>query len=180
MGQNWVIIDGFPRYLINPLGQVLDSLRGIIITPHPVTGGALAVRIKDAFGEFHTRSVKVMVAERFVDLDVDPEYFDVPSFDTPILLDNDQQNVFASNIRWRPRWFAWKYAHQFGRFEDWYFRGPVINIHNQLKFENVMSAGVHYGLLFEDIYAAAKAYEEGYTDLPQPIWPLAKSFSFIN
>ena len=188
---NWPPIEGFSRYLINDKGEIWDTEREIQIHANVVTGGTLAVNLKNEDGQFRTRSVKLLVAKMFVPYDFSTDHRNVETFDTPILLDNDYRNVHASNIRWRPRWFAWKYTHQFGEIRDEYYRGPLRCFQDGLIFNDVISVGMHYGLLFDSIYQAAVAFETGdyssyfYTwpdmdKVSPPIWPVGKSFIFIN
>jgi len=186
----WSKIDDFPRYLINPMGEVVDE-DGRLLRPHKVTGGALSVSLKGEDGEYYMRSLKVLVAEKFVDFDFDIEHRDVESFDTPILLDNNPENVVAANIVWRPRWFAWRYVHQFKDIDPKYYRGPMRCFQNNIQFRDVISVCMRYGLLFEKVYNAARSFEtgvyyeymgswDGKGDMPPPVWPQGNCFAFID
>lgn len=187
----WVQIKDFPRYYVNTMGNVLDSERDMVVRPNKVTGGALIVHMKGPDGQYHNRSLKILIAEAFVPYDFDVEERDVSTFDTSILLDNNPENVFASNIRWRPRWFAWKYAHQFHEIIPEYHKGPLKCFQNDLLFRDVMHVGIYYGLLFDHVYESARAFEDHslYRDryswadmdkMPPYVWPLRKCFGFID
>lgn len=183
----WAQIEGFSRYWVNPLGEVLDNFHERLVNPNQVTGGALAVRLCGDEGGYHTLSVVRLVAVKFVDLDVDPYSVDPDLFNTPIQLDNDKYNVNAQNILWRPRAFAWRYTHQFKETERWYEQGPIFDYDTRVVFNNVMSVGINYGLLFKDIYDAACAFQDRVyfdkhqkaEDAPPPVWPTRGRFAWV-
>ena len=93
-----------------------------------------------------TRSVAMLVAQAFVE---------PPNFlsDTLVVLDGDLTHVAASNLVWRPRGFAWKYAHQLKVDQPLYYRNlPVFNVVKNVEYESIVAAGMYEGLLFDDIW----------------------------
>lgn len=113
----WKRIVGFPKYEISREGVVRNIKSGRLMVYSPNQFGDLTVGLmKD--GKQYRRSVKVLVAKAFVEVEDDRA-------DTAVLLDGDKNNVSASNIVWRPRWFAWEYTHQFELMYSYYDLGPI-------------------------------------------------------
>ena len=110
----------------------------------PTIQGELTVGLMRE-GTQYRRSVKVLVATAFVD-----GYSDI--FNTPIQLDGNKSNLNDWNIRWRPRWFAWKYAHQFSEmYPSWYYRGPIFDTTYNIQYVTILEAALTNGTLCEDI-----------------------------
>lgn len=133
----------FPNYMISSFGRVYNLAKNTFMTHTPTLGGDLTVGL-NINGSQYRRSVKRLVAEAFVQGKSD-------LFDTPIQLDNDKTNLHASNIVWRPRWFAWKYARQLDAIPSWAWSGPVVDIVSGVEFENIIEAAVQSGSLILDI-----------------------------
>jgi len=136
-------IEGYPNYSITNYGRVINHRTGrdMILTPN--TQGELSVGlVRD--GHQTRYSVKCMVARAFVPGESE-------QFDTPIILDCDVYNMRADNIVWRPRWFAWRYKHQFGIDPPWYTAFPVIDAVSQVEYNSVVEAAIMNGLLCADI-----------------------------
>jgi hypothetical protein len=108
-------------------------------------------------GERVTRSVRVLVAEAFVAKPPTVEGFHKSSIpDTVIVLDNDKDNLIASNLAWRPAWFAWKYARQFQpSYRPEFYSKRVMNLSTRRTYSSILEAGVTEGLLFDDIFRSA-------------------------
>jgi len=134
----------FPMYDITSWGRVFNRESNRELRKSPVTGGTLAVSLY-IMGEHYTRSVKVLVAENFVTNDWPEE------FDTPTLVDGDEHNLHASNIRWRPRWFAIAYKKQINNPYDAYFSGPVVEESTGVSYKTVMDAAMATCSLPDDI-----------------------------
>ena len=99
-----VLIEGFPNYEITNFGRVFNVKTGREMTLSPTMSGDLTVGlVRD--GIQYRRSVKNLVARAFVP-------GETSIYDTPIQIDRDKYNLHVSNIVWRPRWFAIKYALQ--------------------------------------------------------------------
>jgi hypothetical protein len=127
-----------------------------------LTGDLTVGLVRDGYQ--YRRSVKVLVARAFV-------FGETSIFNTPILLDNDKNNLHASNIKWRPRWFAWKYAKQFQNIESWFYHGPVIDTVNGVEFEHIFEAAVTNGQLCSDIRAAIPSETH--------VFPTGEKYSYL-
>jgi len=108
------------------------------------------------YGVRLTRSIRVLVAEAFVD----PPYFGPSDYgvfcDTVIMLDNNKENTFAPNLAWRPSWFAWKYSRQFVEDQpESYYIKRVSNVDNSKGYPSIIDAAIKDGLLFEDVWKSA-------------------------
>lgn len=138
-------IPEFPDYHVSSDGRVFNTNTGRDMVLSPTMQGELTVgMMRD--GIQYRRSVKVLVAQAFVN-------GQTTVFDTPIQLDCDKYNLNANNIRWRPRWFAWKYSRQFsGNRPGWFFNGPVVDVINNLQYPTIFEASLVNGLLCEDVH----------------------------
>ncbi len=139
--EQMTIIPGFPDYLVTDHGRVLDS-KHREMTRSPNEWGVLTVGLTK-HGKQHRRSIKKLVAESFVSGQTE-------IFDTPILLDNDQENLFAGNMLWRPRWFAIEYSVQFHLEEPWWNAGPLVDDHDN-QYETIYDFVQATGSLFRDV-----------------------------
>lgn len=144
MNEQWKSIEAFPDYKVSDLGRVYSERLERILTQSPTLQGALTVGLfRD--GHQHRRSVKRLVAEAFVE-------GGTVIFNTPIHLDANQENVEASNLVWRPRWFATSYSRQFKNIEDRYRMGPIINLDTNVEYYNIVEGARRLGLLFYDVW----------------------------
>lgn len=137
-------IPGF-AYFVTSDGRVINikTERDMIFTP--TQAGELTVGLMRE-GKQHRRSVKVLVAEAFVDGKDE-------LFDTPIQLDGNRENLRADNILWRPRWFAWRYIRQFNDpIPSWYYIGPIYDASNNMEYRSIHEAAITNGNLCEDIH----------------------------
>jgi NUMOD4 motif len=156
------IIPDFPRYEVSNFGKVYNIKTGREMVLSPTLQGILTVGLmEDNLDGYpnrqYRRSVKRLVAEAFVPGETD-------LFDTPIQLDGDNNNLRADNIVWRPRWFAWRYFHQFYNLQPWHHSGPVVDIVNDIEYESIFVAGITTGSLFKDIRYSI--HNEGYLVFP--------------
>lgn len=143
------VIPEFPRYEVSNLGKVYNIRTGREMHLSPTDEGILTVGMmeENSRGEPNhqrRRSVKRLVAEAFVP-------GETKTFNTPILLDGDNYNLRADNIAWRPRWFAWKYAHQFYFPPGWFYSGPVHDVVNGIEYDSFIEAAIATGSLVKDI-----------------------------
>jgi hypothetical protein len=149
------VIPDFPRYEITNYGRVfnIDTGREMVLTRNQA--GIVMVGLMTDVDysidghvshtyEQRTRSVKSLVAREFVQGETD-------KFNTPIQLDGNRDNLHASNIVWRPRWFAIRYTRQMYNLEDWFYNGPIRDITNDVKYDNYLQAAITNGLLCKDI-----------------------------
>ena len=103
---DWVEIEGFEGYSVDPSGKIRNDRYGNVVTPVQNQVGNVYVGLyKD--GVQRKRSTALIVAKTFLPK---PDRAD---FTTPIHLDGDQRNNSVDNLAWRPRWFAVEYQHQF-------------------------------------------------------------------
>jgi hypothetical protein len=137
------VIEPFSKYEISNFGRVFNLNTGREMTLSPTQQGELTVGLT-IDGVQHRRSVKVLVARAFVDGETEV-------FDTPIQLDGDRTNLMATNIMWRPRWFALAYIKQFDNPLDWYYSGPVVNATKDLLYDYIFLAATSEGVLCEAI-----------------------------
>jgi hypothetical protein len=165
-------IPGFPNYYIGVEGYVINIKTGREMSLSPTMHGDLTVGLMcdTDHGRIQCRrSVKVLVAKAFV-----PGESDV--FDTPILLDGNQENLHAENIMWRPRGFAWHYYRQFPIDEEevpsWYYNGPIFDIINVIEYPTIFIAAMNRGLLCEDIRMSLLNGSQ--------VFPTGESFSYTN
>lgn len=143
MEEEFRIIEGFENYFVTNYGRVVNHYTGREMTLSPTTYGDLSVGMyRDGYQ--YRRSVKGLVARAFV-----PGEDDVN--DTPILLDGDRENLRATNIAWRPRWFALKYVRQITNPYQWQFSGPILDVTHRIEYQNIMEAAIINGELCTDI-----------------------------
>lgn len=141
----WKVIDEFPNYRISSRGFVFNiKMDDFMKLSRTQQGDYKVTLVNDEYRV--TRSVRVLVAEAFVQK---PD----PMFDTVIILDTDKSNIVASNLAWRPRWFAWKYYRQFYTpHHHNYTSIPIINLNTKVKYSSVIDAAMREGVLLEDLW----------------------------
>lgn len=143
----WKVIDEFPDYQISNLGRVYNIRADHFMRTSVNNHGHVKISLKEQYQSIrHTRSVAGLVAEAFVDPPND-------LCDAVIILDGNFENLRASNLEWRPRWYAWKYTRQLKAWQPIYYRNlPVKNITTENLYNSIVEAGMREGLLFEDIW----------------------------
>jgi hypothetical protein len=139
-------INDFPNYEISSWGRVFKKGKAEELIQSPTLRADLTVGLMK-YGIQYRRSVKVLVANAFVD-------GKSSMFNTPIQLDGDKFNTRADNIQWRPRGFAWEYSRQFTDIRGWFYEGPVLDVTNNVEYENIFEAAIAHGSLCKDIRAA--------------------------
>lgn len=148
----WKMLDEFPDYEISEFGQIVRISSQTLLNPSKTQQGALKVNLRGDYGRV-TKSVKTLVAQTFVD-------GETKTFDTPMLLDGDQENVSRYNIVWRPRWFAWKYTRQLHEEHPLSDRGPIFDVDTGKGYADVYTAAVFNGILFRDIWKSLRNYDK--------------------
>ena len=144
MLEEWVSIEGFPGYIVSNYGGVAKEGTTYLLKTNQVTGGAVRVSLLKGQKQ-HQKSVKVLVAEAFV-----PGKTQI--FDTPVLLDGYPQNLEATNIVWRPRWFAWQYTRQLRLRSPHHNKGPVYDRTSGEVYSTIFEAAKVNGILVADIW----------------------------
>lgn len=144
MDDVWVPLKDFPKYDINLRGEVRNALTGRIIKPSLSSHGLPKVGLIYG-GRQYTRLVRTLVAEMFVSGQND-------IFNTPINLDGDPMNNHATNLLWRPRWFAYKYHRQFDDLPPYHEIGPVFDLGTQIEYFSVYDVATKHGLLMGEVW----------------------------
>lgn len=143
MTEEWQEIPAFPGYSVSTTGLVRNDKTERNVARCVNQRGIVYVGLcRD--GRQYKRSLPVLVLEAF---SLRPSF----KFDTPINLDGNRSNNDISNLMWRPRWFALKYATQFlynsvGRISD-----PVEIVETKEVFENSWHASTTLGVLDHEI-----------------------------
>lgn len=144
MRVDWETIDEFPDYAVSNEGEIANMKSGMPRRTSINQQGIVKISLYKG-RELITRSVAVLVADAFVE--GKSEFFD-----TPIHLDGDKTNCAASNLMWRPRWFAIRYHKQF--FVEAFHRADVriMDLDSGREFDSVKDACTTYGLYHNDVY----------------------------
>jgi hypothetical protein len=164
MIDNWVPVEGFPGYSVNPLGQVRKDSTKRILQPRINQYGVPYVGLMRDWRQC-IRSLPRLVAAAFL-----PQ----PSalFDTPINLDGDRINCSVDNLAWRPRWYAVRYANQ---FKERYFNpidAPIRDVDSGDVFPNSLVAGCYFGILEREVVLSV---------LNQSLtWPAYRQFELVD
>lgn len=144
--EQWREIIEFPGYSVSNTGEVRNDSDGrIMARSRNVRGIAVVGLVKD--GEQKKRSVSVLVADAFV---LTARSL---TFNTPIHLDGDKSNCHASNLVWRPRWFALQYVRQFSVGPTG-FNSKIQEIKTEEVFDSTWHASITYGLLEHQVVYA--------------------------
>lgn len=144
MQEQWKTIEDFPDYLVSDHGRVANQKTGRILSLTRNQKGVLKVGLIAGRGQ-QQRAVRLLVAEAFVEGRSD-------IFDTPIQLDGNRDNARADNLMWRPRWFSYKYAHQFTVSDPAYHNRPVRDVKTKESYSSIFEASIRHGILAEDIW----------------------------
>lgn len=146
----WQQIPDFPAYSVSTWGRVCNNETDRIMSVSRTNFGHMKITLYDVTDSRRTMSVALLVAEAFVE---PPDELS----DNVILLDGDLQNVVASNLALRPRWFAWKYTRQLRINNPSFHLIPIYNVSLGRFYPNIFDCGTEHGLLFSDILRSANA-----------------------
>ena len=97
---------------------------------------------------------------------------------TIINLNGDRSDNRVENLAWRPRWFANEYHKMFRDHSVDDEENPVIELETEFVFPNVMSACVHYGILFGDVLVSIETTLPSYGGPPRTTYPTGTSWAF--
>ena len=136
-------IPEFMMYAVSNYGRVINLKSGREMTYSPTQYGDLTVGMMKN-GKQWRRSVKVLVAKAWVP-------GESLIFDTVINKDSDRRNNHYTNLAWRPRWFAWKYHHQFYAPPTWAHHGPVMCVETQYVYDSIGAVAVEEGVMMDDV-----------------------------
>lgn len=139
----WRQIVEFPDYSVSEAGHIRNDTTGLVMQLTPNTRGIPIVGLVKR-GVQYKRSVPVLVADAYIVTSRTPNY------NTPIHLDGDKNNCRATNLAWRPRWFALEYGRQF-LLGPLGFACEIQEIKSGEIFATSWDAAVKYGLLERDI-----------------------------
>lgn len=158
--ENWVEVDGFPDYSVNPLGHVRNNFTKRRLFPRFNQYDVPYVGLMRN-GRQCIRSLPRIVAQAFLP---QPN----PIFDTPIQKDGDPNNCSADNLEWRPRWYAVYYKNQ---FKDPY-ENPInvrIRVVGERKtYRSSLEAAQAFGLLEREVVLSILNHT--------PAWPTYQQF----
>jgi hypothetical protein len=142
----WSEIRDFPKYEVSNLGRVRNTVTQTFVTPTPKPTGMLMVGLmRDRIQ--CKKSLTLLVATAFV-----PPHPN-EAFDTPINLNGDRSNNDASNLMWRPLWFARLYNRQFTTPHATYDY-PIEDVETHIVYKDSYSASVQHGILEQEIVIA--------------------------
>jgi hypothetical protein len=144
MDEVWVEIPDFPNYSISSYGAVRNDVRRRPVHQSTTLQGEHKVGLVVGGKQF-TRSVKVLVADAFVEKTN-------PYHNTPIHLDGNKSNNHVDNLIWRPFWFACKYSRQMKTLPRYAGIGPLCDRETGLRYDDVVQASFMNGLLFEEVH----------------------------
>jgi hypothetical protein len=142
--EDWRDIPGFPKYQVSSLGRVLNKNSVRILQPSKNQEGHLKVNLMRD-GEACTRTVNHLVAKAFLPKPPRRDFISV------IHLDGDKSNCRATNLAWRPRYFAIKYHQQFETRMFHESRIPITDVQTGVRYPTAQAAVVQHGLLLSDI-----------------------------
>jgi hypothetical protein len=127
------------------MGEIRMDKTGRIIRQSLAGRGHVQVGLyREGEAKQYKRYVARLVGETFV-------YNENPRrYDTLIYLDGNYCNCRADNLRWRPRWFAIKYAMQFRSMRN-YTMPPFRDVLTGQVYEDAWELIMRDGLLWNDI-----------------------------
>lgn len=161
---DWVPIEGFPKYSVDPLGRVRHDRKDRILQVNQTQRGVTYVVLMRETRHV-SRGLALLTARAFL-----PQPSE--AYDTAINLNGDRFNCAIDNLTWRPRWFALKYHKQ---FKERYFEPvvqPVRNVETGEEFLTGMDAVVRYGILEWDLYQSI------YNNTV--VWPILQRFEWLE
>jgi hypothetical protein len=144
----WREVPRSPNYEVSDQGEVRNKKYGRTLTPSKTQQGHLKVNLP-VEGKVKTRQVNHIVGEVFLP---EPHRSDFISL---IHLDGGKTNCAASNLAWRPRYFAIRYHLQF-ESQIWKeSRIPIVDIKDGRIYETIQEASVEHGLILSEILVSA-------------------------
>lgn len=141
--EEWVAVEGFPGYSVNPLGQVRKDSTGRVLQPRINQYGVPYVGLMRNWKQ-HIRSLPKLVAAAFL-----PQHNEI--FDTAINLNGDRLDCRVENLMWRPMWYARLYNNQFHDPYPNSIDAPIRDAETDDEFPDSLSAACTFGLLEREV-----------------------------
>jgi hypothetical protein len=164
--ERWNTILDFPMYEVSNFGEIRNKDSGKVLRQSKNGYGIVKVGLfREGFRT--SRSVALLVADAFV-------FGRNDLCNTPIHLNMDHTDNRADNLRWRPRWFAWKYSQQFDRPRTELTSKPIYEHLDKVWYDDAFEAAMVNGLLVREIIKSI------HTTQFQPVWPTMQQFSFLG
>jgi hypothetical protein len=164
MDGEWAPVHEFPGYSVNPSGEVRRDATGRVLTVRMNQYGVPYVGLMRSWRQC-LRSLPRLVAVAFV-----PQPSEI--FNTPINLNGDRMNCHASNLLWRPRWYAVRYVNQFVKRYERPINAQIREAETGEVFKNSFVTACTFGLLesqvVESIHARTLA------------WPTYQQFEVVE
>lgn len=145
--EEWASLEsmGFPGYELSNYGEVRNDRTQRVLKMSANQEGIVRVGLmKREEGRQLTVSVIRLVARMFVQ-------GRSATFDTPIQLNGVRTDLRASNLLWRPRWFAIRYFQQFEVSEEPEYNSKIFDVETSEVYANSREAAIKNGLLEEAI-----------------------------
>ena len=143
--ERWECIEEFPNYSVSDHGKVQNDTTLKVMQNMGLGSGHIFVCMVNELGP-KRRGLAKLVAQAFVH-NPHPR-----TYDTPIHLDGDVANCHASNLLWRPRWFAISYTRQFRL--NLKSRRPIEDVQTGQVYVDIWDLITERGLLFREIVQA--------------------------
>lgn len=141
MPDDWRVIPEFDHYSVNSLGYIRNDESDRIMAQYPNTRGTAMIGFFKN-GVQYKRAVAPIVAHAFLDAPPNDQA-------TPINLDGDRFNNRATNLMWRPLWFARRYHRQFA--DPICVTRPIEDMDSGMQYATSRDAAVKHGLLDKEI-----------------------------
>jgi hypothetical protein len=159
--ETWVPLRDFPGYSLSDEGRVRNDRFNKLRTINHQGGYANVAFFKN--GRLSKRTLAYLVAQEFVQRPRE-------HFNSLIYLDGDRRNCKASNLAWRPRWFALRHARQFSlTLPD--YPDKVRNIDTLQVYDTVWDVVFDKGVIYNDVVLSIlnRTY----------VFPLFQSFEWV-
>jgi hypothetical protein len=169
MSERWVDVEEFPDYEVSDHGNIFSKRNNQSMLLSSNGRGTVKVNFS-VEGEIHTRSVRVLVAEAFVEKPTDLES---RTHDLDVInIDGDEWNNHWENLMWRPHWFAWKHTRQFKNGPLPEYNTFILNTQTGVVHDSVMDAALQDGGIWDLIYNSAMT--------GRPVYPTGAVYEFVS
>lgn len=161
--EEWEFIEDFETYAVSDQGRVKNVVTGRILKLGKNQRSFTTVGLQRDRILF-VRSVAQLVAKAFVA----PAW--QKDFDCVIHLDFDRDNNEATNLLWRPRWFAIQYYLQ-ANDHHYNFEGPIVDVESGETYSDSWEIVQRHGVLNKQVVLSIM---NGDT-----VYPIGRSFDKI-